>query len=59
LGKVKAATKAELSALVPNTAAIIISRPKPNTRDTTVAAAITLMFFKCFDTARAKKRAPP
>src|SRR5258708_5287239 len=54
LGSVKAETKAEVSALVPNTAAMRISRPSPSTRDTTVAVATTLMFFRFFDTAAAR-----
>jgi len=49
-GNVKADTKAELNALVPNTAAITISRTNPSTRDNTVAVAMTPMFFKFFDT---------
>src|SRR5690606_10931263 len=57
LGSVKADTKAELNALVPKTAAMKISRTSPSTRDTTVAPATTLMFFRFFDTEN--QQAPP
>ena len=34
---------------MPKTAAVMISRSNPSTRETTVAVTTTLMFFRCFD----------
>jgi len=36
-----------------------MSRPKPNTRDTIVAAATTLIFWKLFDTRKVFAPAHP
>ena len=57
-GKVNAVTKAEASALVPNTAVTSMSRPSPSTRDTMVAAETMPMFFRLRDTALFS-RSPP
>ena len=58
-GKVNAVTKADASALVPNTAVTNMSRPSPSTRETIVAADTMPMFFKLRDTAQFSRAPPP